>query len=337
MISMDLNRKKEISTVRQNNNLSDGDTLIEFHNVSKKYKSLLALDNISFTIKKGEVFGYIGPNGAGKTTTLKILVGLIRNYIGNVYIYRKNIAVNRDDFHHLIGYHPQEAGFQEWRTIDHVFKTFGRLSGLNKQQIENRTNDVLGILNLLDARYKKIVHLSSGMFQKLRLGQALLHEPEILVLDEPLSGLDPSSRYQFKNIIKILAKRGITILFSSHILSDVQDIADRIGILNQGRIMKIGTPEDLQSSFQIGNIIQIEVVENTAFCKGLEDLKDVEYIEKIRSNIQLIHLKSDIDVDLAINLILNKSIEQKCKIRNFNLVKPSLEDVYLKYVGGGTF
>lgn len=336
MISMDLNRKKEITTERQNNNLSDGDTLIEFRGVSKKYKSLLALDNISFTIQKGEVFGYIGPNGAGKTTTIKILVGLIRDYIGNVIVFGNNIAVNRGDFHHLIGYHPQEAGFQEWRTVDHAFKTFGRLSGLNTHQIENRTNEILGLLNLLDVRHKKIVHLSGGMFQKLRLGQALLHEPEILVLDEPLSGLDPSSRFQFKNIIKKLAKSGITILFSSHILSDVQDIADRIGIINYGQIMKIGTPEDLQSSFNIGNIIQIEVAENTAFCKGLEDLKNVEYIEKVRSNIQLIHLKSDIDVDLVINLILNKFIEQKCKIRNFNLVKPSLEDVYLKYVGGGT-
>lgn len=337
MIVMVLNKKKEVNTTRQNNKLSNGDTLIEFRNVSKKYKKLLALDNISFAIQKGDIFGYIGPNGAGKTTTIKILVGLIKNYKGDVYINEKNIHNNLKELNNLIGYHPQEAGFQEWRTVDHSLKTFGRLSGLRSDLLENKIQEVLNLLNLSDIRYKKITHLSGGMFQKLRLCQALLHEPEILVLDEPLSGLDPTSRFQFKNIIKQLSNSGITILFSSHILSDVQDIADKIGILNQGQIMKIGTPEDLQSSFHIGNIIQIEVAENTALCEELDDLKDVEYIEKIRSNIQLIHLKSDIDVDLTINQILNKLAEQKCKIRNFNLVKPSLEDVYLKYVGGGAF
>ncbi|MFX1418849.1 MAG: ATP-binding cassette domain-containing protein [Promethearchaeota archaeon] len=307
---------------------------IEFKDVSKKFKELLALNKVSFTIKKGDIFGYIGPNGAGKTTTIKILVGLIRDYLGDVHIYGKDISTNRKDIHKLIGYHPQEAGFQEWRTIDHAFKTFGQLSGLDSEHLENRTQEILEFLNLLEMRYKKIVHLSGGMFQKLRLGQALLHNPEILILDEPLSGLDPSSRFQFKKIIEKLAKSGVTILFSSHILSDVQDIADKIGILNQGQIMKIGTPEELQNSFQIGNIIEIKVAENTPLIEGLEDNSNIEYVEKIKLNRQLIHLKSGVDVDLAIHQIITMLKEQNCNIRNFNLLKPSLEDVYLKYVGG---
>lgn len=174
------------------------------------------------------------------------------------------------------------------------------------------------------------------MFQKLRLGQALLHNPQILVLDEPLSGLDPQIRYQFKNIIKELAKNGTTILFSSHILSDVQDIADKIGILNQGQIKDIGSPLELQKKFHIGNLIEIEVAENTPLCNRLEDLSEVEYVKKIKSNKQLIHLKSGIDIDLVIYQIINLLKEQKCKIRNFNLLKPSLEEIYLKYVGGET-
>ncbi|MFX1572610.1 MAG: ATP-binding cassette domain-containing protein [Promethearchaeota archaeon] len=334
---MTLNEKKEIRSMRDINDSFNRDQLIEFRNVSKKYKRLLALDDISFSIQKGEIFGYIGPNGAGKTTTIKILVGLIKDYKGDVYINRKNIYDNLKEVNNLIGYHPQEAGFQEWRTIDHSLKTFGRLSGLSSDRLENRIQEVLSLLNLIDVRYKKIKYLSGGMFQKLRLCQALLHEPEILVLDEPLTGLDPTSRFQFKNIIKQLSKSGITVLFSSHILSDVQDIADKIGILNLGQIMKIGTPEDLQNSFNIGNILQIEVAENSPLCDGLDELEDVEYIEKIRSNVQLIHLKSNIDIDSIIILILKKLTEQKCRIRNFNLVKPSLEDVYLKYVGGGPF
>ncbi|MFW9973088.1 MAG: DUF4162 domain-containing protein, partial [Candidatus Odinarchaeota archaeon] len=121
---------------------------------------------------------------------------------------------------------------------------------------------------------------------------------------------------------------------SSHILSDVQDIADKIGILNHGQVMKIGTPEELQRSFQIGNIIEIGVAENSASCEGLEDLPNIEYVEKKKLNKQLVHLKSGVDIDLAIQQIINLLKEQDCKIRNFNLLRPSLEEVYLKFVGG---
>jgi ABC-2 type transport system ATP-binding protein len=307
---------------------------IEFNQVSKSYKDLLAIDNISFEIRKGDIFGYIGPNGAGKTTTIKIIVGLITDFYGKVSIYRDNILTNRKYLHKIIGYHPQEAGFQEWRTIDHAYKSFGRLSGLSSNHLETRIIDILDIIGLTDFRYKKITHLSGGMLQKLRLGQALLHEPEILVLDEPLSGLDPTSRFQFKGIIKELAKKGITILFSSHILSDVQDIANKIGILNEGKIMKIGTPEELQNSFHIGNLIEITVAENTPLCEGFEVFSEVDHVEKIKDNRQIIHLKSNIDIDASISKIMNAILKQNCKVRNFALLKPSLEDVYLKYVGG---
>ena len=307
---------------------------IEFDRISKTYKDLLALDNISFKIQKGEIFGYIGPNGAGKTTTIKILVGLIQEFEGNVTIFGKNISTKRKDLYNIIGYHPQNAGFQEWRTIDHAYKTYGRLSGLTSDHLENRIQEVLELVGLSDKRFKKIIHLSGGMFQKLRLGQALLHNPEILVLDEPLSGLDPASRYQFKKVIKTLAKKGITILFSSHILNDVQDIADKIGILNEGKIMQLGTPEELQDSFQVGNVIEILVAKNSVLCKNLEQLEDIDYVENSKENKQLIYLKPESDIDLIIPQILGKLNEQKCKIRSFRLVKPSLEDVYLNYVRG---
>jgi ABC-2 type transport system ATP-binding protein len=310
------------------------DSCIEFNNISKNYKDIVALDKVSFKIKKGDIFGYIGPNGAGKTTTLKILVGLVPEFKGEVFVFGENISEIRKDLSNIIGYHPQEAGFQEWRTIDHAYKTFGRLSGLRSVDLENRIQEILELVSLSDKRFKKIVTLSGGMIQKLRLGQALLHNPEILILDEPLSGLDPASRYQFKKIIKNLAEIGVTVLFSSHILSDVQDIANKIGILNEGRIMQIGTPEKLQESFQIGNIIEIIVAENTALCKNLDQLNDIKFVEQIKSAKQLIHLKPEVDVDLVIPKILNKINEERCKIRSFKLVKPSLEEVYLKYVRG---
>jgi ABC-2 type transport system ATP-binding protein len=306
---------------------------IELRNVSKSYKNLLALNNITFSIQKGDIFGYIGPNGAGKTTTIKILVGLIPNYKGEAYVNGTSIT-NYKDLHKIIGYHPQEVGFQEWRTVKQALTTFGRLSGVNKENLENRIQDILKFTELEDVRNKKIKHLSGGMIQKLRLCQALLHEPEILVLDEPLSGLDPSIRYQIKGLIKSLAKSGKTILFSSHILSDVQDIANVIGILHKGKILKIGSPDELQSDFHIGNMIRIEVAKNTPLYQDLENIAEVEKVEYLASNIQIVHLSSDIDLNTVIHRILKLLLENDCKIRNFSVVQPSLEEVYLKYVGG---
>jgi len=308
--------------------------LIKFQNVSKNYKNTLALDKVSFTINKGDVFGYIGPNGAGKTTTIKILVGLIRDYTGDVYIAGKNISKSRQEIYKILGYHPQEAGFQRWRTINHALRTFGRLSGLESNRLESKIQEVLEFVNLHDVRYKKIIHLSGGMIQKLRLAQALLNDPQILVLDEPLSGLDPSSRYQVKNLIKNLSQKGITILFSSHILTDIQDIANKIGIVNKGRIIKIGSPDELQSEFHIGNIIEIEYIKGGNPCSNLEDIDGIERIEIGAYNKQFAHLKGDADIDDTIHWILRKITEHKCKMRNFRILTPSLEEVYLKYIEG---
>lgn len=310
------------------------DELIKFQDVSKTYKNLLALDKISFNINKGDVFGYIGPNGAGKTTTIKIIVGLIRDYLGKVYFNGEDIAKRHHQIHKFVGYHPQDAGFQDWRTINHVMHTFGLLSGLNGGDLEEKIHKTLNFVGLLDERDKKVKHLSGGMLQKLRLAQALLTEPEILILDEPLSGLDPSSRYQIKNLIRSLSKQGKTILFSSHILSDVQDVANKVGIINRGKILRIGTPEELQTEFNIGNEIEIEYAINNQKFIEKESLECIQNVDEIALNKQLLTLKPDLDLDNAINQILNYLVQNNFKIRSFKTNKPSLEDVYLRYVRG---
>jgi len=318
----------------QQKKVSNNEALISFQGISKSYNKFLALDNISFTINKGDVFGYIGPNGAGKTTTIKILVGLIRDYIGNVYIEGKDISHARQEIYKILGYHPQEAGFQSWRTVEHALRTFGRLSGLKQNLLELKITEVLKFVNLEEVRNKKIIHLSGGMLQKLRLAQALLNDPQILVLDEPLSGLDPSSRFQVKNLIKSLSLRGITIIFSSHILSDIQDISNKIGILNKGRIIKIGDPKKLQSEFLVGNIIEVVYTEVGNPCENLEHVDGVEKIEFGAPNKQFIYLEVNADLDNTIQKILGSITEQKCKMRNFQILQPSLEEVYLKYIEG---
>lgn len=307
---------------------------VVFNSVSKAFGSTQALENVSFEIPQGSVFGYIGPNGAGKTTTIKILVGLIQDFDGEVLVDGQNVSKERLNIHRMLGYLPQEVGFQEWRTVRQMLITFGRLSGLSRSEMDTRVNEVLETVGLPDVENRKIAHLSGGMKQKLHLAQCLLHQPELLVLDEPMSGLDPASRHQVRLIIRNLCQKGVTVLFSSHILSDVQDIATQVGILNNGQLLVVGTPDQIQSHFQLGNDIEIVVAEGSPICKNFAELPTIESAEELSFNRILLHLKPEVDIDRVIPNILEKLISEGCKLRSFNLVRPSLEEVYLKYVGG---
>ena len=260
---------------------------------------------------------------------------MIKDYTGEYLINDEIVLKKNNSLFNILGYHPQDTGFQTWRTVNNALYTLGRLSGIEKLIINERIQAVLNFVGLQEFRDKKIKHLSSGMIQKLRLAQALLNLPKLLILDEPLSGLDPASRFQIKSLIKKLAQKGITILFSSHILNDVEDIANKIGILNKGSIMRIGTPTELQEEFQLGNIIEIIYAENSTLCLELESIKEIERIEKISNIKQLIYLNRDINLDDVLHKILSFIIQQKCRVRSFKFLKPSLENVYLNYVSGG--
>ncbi|TFH04063.1 MAG: ABC transporter ATP-binding protein, partial [Spirochaetales bacterium] len=192
--------------------------MIEFVSVSKHYGDVAALRDASFAIEPGEIFGYIGPNGAGKTTTIRVLTGLVGSYEGTVRIDGKDIESARHVYHKMIGYLPQESGFQEWRTVRHTLTTFGLLSGMEKQTLQQRIGAILTRLDLTEYAERRIAILSGGTRQRVAFAQALLHDPEILILDEPLNGLDPVSRYQMKEIIRSMASARRTVLFSSHVL-----------------------------------------------------------------------------------------------------------------------
>lgn len=241
----------------------------------------------------------------------------------------------RSEVHRFLGYLPQNVAFQEWRTIDRTLKTFGRLSGLSESEVEERIKEVLDLVDLSRERHKKISQLSGGMTQKVGLAQALLHRPRLLVLDEPLGGLDPASRYQVKQTIMKLSKGGATVFFSSHILSDVQDIATKIGILNKGRIMQIGTLEELKSRFSAGNDVEIVLSHDSKRWKELESLKGIKGIEQTASNKLVAHLNDRTNVDDTIQDLIRQLIALGCRIRSFNPASPSLDEVYLKYVQGG--
>jgi ABC-2 type transport system ATP-binding protein len=308
------------------------DNFVVIQNVTKNYNSFRVLDNVSFDIKKGEIFGYIGPNGAGKTTTMKILVGLITDFQGEVLVGGYLMSKKKEEIHKLLGYLPQNVAFQEWRTVDHALKTFGRLSGLKDVDVEGRIPEILDLLSLSSVRQKKISQLSGGMTQKVGLAQALLHNPKLLVLDEPLGGLDPLSRHHFKEIVLELGKRGTTILFSSHILSDVQDIADRIGILSRGRLRQIGTLNELKSRLSPQEVVEILLSRSTDKWQEFRSIKDVKGAKQPSLGRVLVDLEVGAEADEVIDDLIQSIARLKIKVRGITLLSPSLDEIYFNYV-----
>lgn len=312
--------------------MSQKDVFVEISNVTKNFHLFKALDNVSFSIHQGEIFGYIGPNGAGKTTTMKILVGLINDFQGEIKIGGLRLPQDKDEIHKLLGYLPQSVAFQDWRTIDHALTTFGKLSGLNETQVEDRIPKVLELIGLAEVRHKKVSQLSGGMIQKVGLAQALLHEPKLLVLDEPLGGLDPLSRQQFKEIVKKLAKEGATILFSSHILSDVQDVADRIGIISRGKMKQVGTINELKTRLIHQKTIEVMLSGASDKWQKLNAVENVSQVNQPQPGILLLNLKSGANEDQAINDAVAKVVELGIRIRGIWMLEPSLDQIYFNYV-----
>jgi ABC-2 type transport system ATP-binding protein len=309
--------------------------LISFQNVTKRYAAVEALNGITMEIPRGEIFGYIGPNGAGKTTSLKILTGLITVFGGEVTVSGHSVKSARRKVQGMIGYVPQDAGFQEWRTVDHAFRTFAELSGVEPEMRERRIAALLERFSITEHRKRKIVHLSGGTVQKVRIAQALLHDPEVLILDEPLSGLDPSSRFDVKNILRELKADGRTILLSSHILSDVEDVADRIGILHGGELKDRGVMRDLQKKYQIGTILEIETNSSSGTREALAGISKAANLEIITEQIVRIHLENSEGYDTVSREILSALLSAHMAIRSFTPLEPSLEDVYLSLTTGG--
>lgn len=221
---------------------------IRIANLSKYYKKglkskNLVIDDLNLEIEKGEVFGFLGPNGAGKSTVIKIILDFIRPTSGTVTI--KGMPVSNPRVREDIGYLPENPLFYDHLTGEEILRFGGRAAHMGKRTLEERTDQLLTRLKLSDAKRQPIRTYSKGMVQRIGLALALVHDPEICILDEPMNGLDPLGRRQVADLILDMRKIGKTVFFSSHILSDIENLCDRLGILNKGKLLFCGALEDL--------------------------------------------------------------------------------------------
>ncbi len=215
------------------------------HSYQKNFweKKRLALDSLDLTVDKGEIYGFLGANGAGKTTAIKILVGLQRQVAGTAEIF--GIPVSDMECRRKIGFMPENPYFYEYLTARESLDFYGALCDLPKEGRAGKINELLDFVGLADARDTRLREFSKGMRQRLGIAQAIVHQPPLVILDEPMSGLDPIGRRQVREAILDLHRRGATIFFSSHILSDVEMICHRAALIDHGRLLASGTIDEL--------------------------------------------------------------------------------------------
>ena len=230
---------------------------IKISNLQKAYGSALVLKDVNLEVDSGEIIGYIGPNGAGKSTTIKILIGMIPDYTGNVEVMGLDVKANPLEIKRLIGYVPENASLYETLSPMEYLRFLGSLYQLETDQIEEKATELLRLFSLYDQRDDRMTTFSKGMKQKVLLISGILHNPEVIFLDEPLSGLDANAVILVKEILSQLKHAGKTIFYSSHIMDVVEKISDRIVLINKGTIIANGTFDELKSQRETGSLEQI--------------------------------------------------------------------------------
>lgn len=219
--------------------------MIEAIKIIKYFDGKTVLNDISFSVGRGEICGYIGPNGAGKTTTIKILTGIIKPSSGTAYINGINVIENSNAVKKIIGYVPESGAVFETLTPVEFLFFVGRIYQMDEKTIEKRTTELMEIFEIYEYRNEPMLSFSKGMKQKVVLISALMHDPKVLFLDEPLNGLDANAIQVFKEIIKKLAENNRTIFYSSHLLDVIEKICDKLIIINHGEIIASGTVEEI--------------------------------------------------------------------------------------------
>ena len=304
-------------------------TVLKTTGLTKKYKGelgqkdFLALENLNLEIKQGEVFGFLGPNGAGKSTTIKLLARLLHPTRGDIQIFGESNkypkAMNR------VGYMPEQPSLYGYLTGREFLQYMARLYGLRKSQSQKAIETLMQIVGLPQKKDHAIRGYSRGMVQRLALAQALINDPDLLILDEPMANLDPVGRKDFRDLILELKNKGKTIFFSSHILNDAEMIADRVGILNQGHLVKISAMQDL-----INQDVSVEITFHTN-ATTLEGSQLSNHIYAQQGETYMIRIPQN-DTQKTIESLSQAQVEILAVIPQ----RITLEDIFMKEIGGNT-
>lgn len=305
--------------------------MLELVNLTKKFKQNIAVKNLNMFIEKGEIVGLLGPNGAGKSTAISMLSSLVEPTSGDVRFQNQSILKDPSSIRKVLGMVPQEIALYEDLTALENLQFFGRIYRLKGKQLEEKINEILELIGLADKRKEIVKKFSGGMKRRLNIGVAMLHDPEIIVMDEPTVGIDPQSRNYILETVKRLNKeKNMTVLYTSHYMEEVEFLCDRIYIMDQGNLIASGTKEEIK---------QILSTENSVSIKA--DRWNVHFIDRLRGIPTIHRMKVE---DKEITIVVPKEInifatiaklaeDTDVALRSVDINAPTLEDVFLHLTG----
>ena len=305
--------------------------MIELQGVTRVFGQTRAVDNVSFMVPRGSVFGYIGPNGAGKTTSMRILATLELPSEGDAYIEGLSSVNDPDRVRRRLGFMPDAFGSYSDTNCAEYLDFFARSNGLVGRERTRRIRWVMDFAGLRGMAEKPITGLSKGMRQRLCLGRALIHDPSVLILDEPAAGLDPRARIELRQIIRSLAADGKTILISSHILSELAEMCDRVGIIEQGRLLANDTVQGLKVNSQTH--VELIVVVDGDTDPALSVLTQLDGISDLVTTNQSIQFRIAGGRPRQVD-VLHRLCDARVAVLEYRIVDESLEDLFLKVTSG---
>ncbi len=299
---------------------------IEVLDLKKQFGNFTAVDSISFQVRRGEIFGFLGPNGAGKSTTIRMLCGILQPTSGIGIVSGYDITREPEKIKKAIGYMSQKFSLYEDMTVIENIDFFGGIYGLKKQELNRRKDYILNLSGLKDRGKSLVAELSAGWKQRLALGCAIIHEPRIIFLDEPTSGVDPISRRNFWDLIYQVASEGATILVTTHYMDEAEH-CDRICLIYNGKIIALGTPNELKSNFK-GRLIEV-------VCEPLMDGLDILSKSNLVNDVALFGASLHVTVyedEYAIPLIESELKTKNVEILKIERINPALEDVFVSLI-----
>lgn len=305
--------------------------MIEIQNLTKKYGQITVVDNLNFTVNKGEILGFLGPNGAGKTTTMNIITGYLPSTEGTVKVDGFDIMESPTEVKKRIGYLPEHPPIYMDMTVKEYLDFVSDLKLVERRQKKSQMNDIMELIKITHVRDRLIKNLSKGYKQRVGLAQALIGSPDVLVLDEPTVGLDPKQIIEIRKLIKALGKEH-TIILSSHILPEVSAVCERVVIINNGKIVAVDTPDNLSKGFGTVSKLSVTIVGPKSSIEGyVKDIYGVKYIE---ANIEkekdvinyIVESDKNIDIRRPLFFAMAKAGYPILELKSMNM---TLEDIFL--------
>jgi ABC-2 type transport system ATP-binding protein len=301
--------------------------MIRTESLSKRYGQVSAVKSLNLEVQTGTVFGFIGPNGAGKSTTMQILATLVKPDAGNAWVGGFDVVKEADEVRRIIGYMPDFFGVYDNLTAVEYLEFYASCYGIRRDLRRKIALDLLELVGLSDKADSEVDGLSRGMKQRLGLARSLVHDPALLILDEPASGLDPRARIEFREVLKELRSMGKTIMISSHILPELAGFCDHIGVMENGELVAIGSVEEITLQVQSGRLVEIRVLDLAEEAEhALSALAQVRSVRRDGSTLQVL-VDGD---DAAQAQMLRELVERQIPVVRFVETRADIEDVFLR-------